>query len=222
MRSSPTATTVLFLIMLLLVVAAGFVFLFQAELRFRDQLRFLSAENDSLRASQASAELELSGATATRDAVSAALAAAEGDTRELEGQLVESQQTVDELNGQVTTLNREIDALREEMAALEDEQQTQPPVARIVSPADGTTLPVSRPVEIVLVAGDNAGLESLTLEINGRRFSTYPIGGETLYARTLTWNAPKEGGDVVFTVRAVNRNGVNSSPQSITVSLTAN
>lgn len=220
MKSSPTptTTTVLILIMLLMVVAAGFVFLFQSELRFRDQLRLLSADNESLRAAQASAELELAGAVATRDAVSAALAAAEGDTRELEGQLVESQQSVDQLNGQVSSLSEEIDALREELAAAEN--QTQPPVARIIAPVDKATLPISRPVEIVLVAGDNAGLASLTLEINGRRFSTYTIDGEKLYARTLTWSAPDKEGDVVFTVRAVNRNGISSQPQSITVTLT--
>lgn len=220
MKSSPTTTTVLILIMLLLVVAAGFVFLFQAELRFRDQLRILSADNEALRTSQASIELELAGAVATRDAVSAALATAEGDTRVLEGQLVESQQAVDELSEEIATLNDQIAALQQELADMEGEQQTQPPVARIVTPADAATLPISRPVEIVLVAGDNAGLDSLTLEVNGRRFSTYTVGGEKLYARTLTWNAPSEEGDVVFTVRAVNLNGINSRPQSITITLT--
>ncbi len=213
-------TTVLILIMLLLVVAAGFVFLLQAELRFRDQLRILSADNESLRTAQASAELELSGAVATRDALSAALATAEGDTRELEGQLVESQQTVDELTGEVSTLNEELDALRQQLADMETEQQAPPPVARIITPADDATLPISRPVEIVLVAGDNVGLQSLTLEVNGRRFSTYTIDGDKLYARTLTWDAPDEEGEVVFTVRAVNLDGLDSQPQSITITLT--
>ena len=86
MKSSPSLATVLILIMLLMVVAAGFVFLFQAELRFRDHLRILSAENETLRGERANIELELSGAVATRDALAAGLAAAEGDTRLLEGQ----------------------------------------------------------------------------------------------------------------------------------------
>lgn len=220
MRSSPTAVTVLFLIMLLLVVAAGFVFLFQTELRFRDELRSLSAENDSLRTSQASTELGLVGAVATRDALSASLAVAEGDTRELEGQLVESQQTVDTLTGQVASLNTELDALREEINTLEGEQEGQKPEARIISPADKSRLPISHPVEIMIVAADNVGLESVTFEVNGRRFATYSVGGDRLYTRTLTWNAPQQEGDAVFTVRAVNRNGATSQPQSITVTLT--
>ena len=219
MKSSPSTTTVLILIMLLMVVAAGFVFLFQAELRFRDHLRTLSADNESLRAAGAAAELELAGAVATRDAVAAELAAAQGDTRELEGQLVESQQSVDELNAQIDTLNEEIDGLTAELVTAEGEELARPPVARIVAPEDGAILPVNEPVQIVLVAADAAGLDSLTLEVNGRRFATYTIGGEKLYAHTLNWEAPAEEGEVVFSVSAININDVSSQPESITVTL---
>ena len=143
MKSSPSTATVLILIMLLMVVAAGFVFLFQAELRFRDNLRDLSADNETLRSAQASLELELSGAVATRDALSADVAAAEGDTRLLEGQLVESQQTVDELTTRVATLTSDVDELADALATLEGEQQSLPPVARIVTPAEAATLRVA-------------------------------------------------------------------------------
>lgn len=219
MKSSPSTTTVLILLMLLMVVAAGFVFLFQAELRFRDHLRLLSADNESLAAAGAAAELELAGAVATRDAVAVELATAQGDTRDLEGQLVASQQTVDELNGQIEALNEEIDGLTAELATAEGEELARPPVARIVAPLDEATLPVSEPVQIVLVAADAAGLESLTLMVNGRRFATYTIGGEKLYAHSLNWEAPAEEGEVVFSVSAVNVNDVSSEPQSITVTL---
>jgi len=220
MKSSPSTVTVLILIMLLMVVAAGFVFLFQAELRFRDHLRVLTADNEALRANQANLELEMSGAVAARDALAADLAAAEGDTRLLEGQLVESQQTVDELTGQVATLTADIDDLTADLTTLEGEQQTRPPVARIVTPVEEETLPISQPVEIVLVASDATGLASLTLDVNGRRFTTYTLDGEKLYAQTLDWDAPADEGDVVFTVSAVNLNNVRSEPHSIVVSLT--
>ncbi|MCO5181546.1 MAG: hypothetical protein M9896_16005, partial [Candidatus Promineofilum sp.] len=219
MKSSPSTATVLILIMLLMVVAAGFVFLFQAELRFRDNLRDLSADNETLRSAQASLELELSGAVATRDALSADVAAAEGDTRLLEGQLVESQQTVDELTAQVATLTADVDGLTADLAALEGEQQSLPPVARIVTPAEAATLPIATPVEIVLVASDAAGLSSLTLDVNGRRYTTYTLDGERLYARTVQWPAPAEEGEVVFTVTAVNLNDVRSEPHSVVVNL---
>lgn len=219
MKSSPSTATVLILIMLLMVVAAGFVFLFQAELRFRDNLRDLSADNETLRSAQASLELELSGAVATRDALSADVAAAEGDTRLLEGQLVESQQTVDELTTRVATLTSDVDELAGALATLEGEQQSLPPVARIVTPAEAATLPISTPVEIVLVASDAAGLSSLTLDVNGRRYTTYTLDGERLYARTVDWPAPAEEGEVVFTVTAVNLNDVRSEPHSVVVTL---
>ena len=220
MKSSPSMATVLILIMLLMVVAAGFVFLFQTELRFRDHLRALTAENETLQASQASLELEISGAVATRDALAADLAAAEGDTRLLEGQLVESQQTVDDLTAEVATRTVEVEQLTADLDALEGEQQSRPPVARIITPEEDDTLPVARPVEIVLVASDAAGLASLTLDVNGRRFTTYTLDGEKLYARTLDWNAPDEEGEVVFTVSAVNINNVRSAPHSVIVTLT--
>ena len=219
MKSSPSTATVLILLMLLMIVAAGFVFLFQAELRFRDHLRTLTAENETLLASRANLELEFSGAVATRDALAADLAAAEGDTRLLEGQLVESQQSVDDLTAAVATRTAEMEQLTNDLAALEGEQQTQPPVARIIAPDDEATLPISRPVEIVLVASDAAGLSSLTLDVNGRRFTTYTLDGEKLYARTLDWNAPATEGEVVFTVSAVNVNNVRGAPHSVTVTL---
>ena len=219
MKSSPSTATVLILLMLLMIVAAGFVFLFQAELRFRDHLRTLTAENETLLASRANLELEFSGAVATRDALAADLAAAEGDTRLLEGQLVESQQSVDDLTAAVATRTAEMEQLTNDLAALEGERQTQPPVARIIAPDDEATLPISRPVEIVLVASDAAGLSSLTLDVNGRRFTTYTLDGEKLYARTLDWNAPATEGEVVFTVSAVNVNNVRGAPHSVTVTL---
>jgi hypothetical protein len=217
MKSSASTTTVLILIMLLMVVAAGFVFLFQSELRFRDHLRALSADNEALRAAQAAAELELGAAETTREATAAALATAEHGNLLLEGQLVESQQSVDTLTGQVGELTDEVDGLRAELAAAEGEEQSRPPVARIVTPADEATLPISQPVEIVLVASDAAGLTSVTLEVDGQRLSTYSVGGEKLYARTLSWEAPAEESEVTFTVTAANLNGIESEPQSITV-----
>ncbi|WP_374688523.1 Ig-like domain-containing protein [Promineifilum sp.] len=218
MKRSATAT-ILILIMLLLVVAAGFVFLFQAELRFRDQLRALTADNDTLRAAQADAELELAGVQATRDATAAALATAQHESVLLEGQLVDSQQSVDALTEQMEQLTDEMDGLKAEMAELEGETQSQPPVVRIVAPLDEATLPLGQPVEIVLVASDATGLTSLTLEVDGARFTSYPIDGDRLYTRTLNWPAPATAGDHTFTATAVNLNGIRSEEQAITVLL---
>ena len=82
--------TILFLLMLLLVAAAGFVFLFQSGLRLRDEARQIAADNQTLRDQTAAAELELAGEVATREAMTAALATAEHDSLLLEGQLVDS------------------------------------------------------------------------------------------------------------------------------------
>ncbi len=215
MKSSRSLGLILFLIMLLLVAGAGFVFLFQAELRLRNQARELSSDNDALRAAQAEADLAIAGAEATGEAMVEALATAEHSSLLLEGQLVDSQATVDALDTRVA----ELDEQPATPAGTAEPEQEPPPVARIVTPLDAATLPISQPVQIVLVASDASGLSSLTLEVNGRRFSTYAVDGDKLYARTLNWNAPSTEGEVVFTVSAVNINNVRSEPQSVTITL---
>ena len=100
---------------------------------------------------------------------------------------------------------------------MQGEAQARPPVARIVTPLDAAILPLDQPVQVVLVASDAAGLTDLTFEVDDRRYASYPLDGETLYARTLEWPAPAAAGEHTFTVSAVNLNGVASEPQTITV-----
>ena len=205
--------------MLLLVAAAGFVFLLQGGLRLRNEARDIAAANETLRAEVAAAELELASEVATREAVVAALATAESDNLIIKEELVASQQALDSATAQVDELTGEADGLRDTLAQLQAEAQARRPVARIVTPLDGATLPVGRPASIVLVAGDAVGLTSLTLEVDGQSFGDYPLDGETLYARTLNWPAPDEEGEHTFTVTTININGVASQPQTITVTV---
>ena len=218
MKRSATAT-ILFLLMLLLAAAAGFVFLLLGGVRLRDDARAIRTDNDSLRAEVAAAELELSGAVATRESTVNALATAEHDNVLLEDQLVDSQQTVDELSTRTNDLSAEAEDLRAELAQAQTEAESRLPVARIVTPEDGATLPIDQPVEVVLVASDADGLVSLTLEVDGERYTEYPLAGETLYARTLSWDAPAEEGEHTFAVTATNLNGVDSEPQTVTIQL---
>jgi hypothetical protein len=219
MRSSASTATALILIMLLLVVAAGFVFLFQAELRFRDNLRTLAADNDNLRHAQAATELELTSAQATRDASAEALAAAEQDTLLLEGQLVESQQTVDQMAAEIDQLSAEVDELQSALATVEAETLSSPPTARIITPNDRAIVPLGRPVQVVLVASDAQGLSNLILRIDGQRFASYAVDGDRLYARTLSWNPPATEGDHTLAVSATNVNGITGAEHSITITV---
>ncbi len=205
--------------MLLLVAAAGFVFLLLGGFRLRDEARGIRTDNDRLRAEVAASELELSGVVATREATLSVLATAEHENVLLEGQLVDSQQTVDELSTRTTDLSAEAEDLRAELDEAQQASQDQRPVARIVTPEDGATLPIGQPVDLVLVAADSAGLVSLVLEVDGKRYTEYPLGGETLYARTLTWDAPAEEGEHTFAVTTTNLNGVKSEPQEVAIQL---
>lgn len=205
--------------MLLLVAAAGFVFLLLGGFRLRDEARGIRTDNDRLRAEVAASELELSGVVATREATLSVLATAEHENVLLEGQLVDSQQTVDELSTRTTDLSAEAEDLRAELDEAQQASQDQRPVARIVTPEDGATLPIGQPVDLVLVAADSAGLVSLVLEVDGKRYTEYPLGGETLYARTSTWDAPAEEGEHTFAVTTTNLNGVKSEPQEVAIQL---
>ena len=220
MKSSPSTATVLILIMLLMVVAAGFVFLFQAELDFRNHLRDLTAEKETLEANQANLQLEISGAMATRNTLATDLAAAEGERDRLKSQLVESRQEVDKLKAEAAIRATEAAQLTTDLETLEGEQQSRPPVARIVIPAEKVTLPISQPVEIVVAASDDAGLSSITLDVNGTIICCEnDLDAAKLFAHTLDWNARDEVGDVVFTISAVNINDVRSEPHKVTITL---
>ena len=182
--------------MLLLVAAAGFVFLLQGGLRLRNEARDIAAANETLRAEVAAAELELASEVATREAVVAALATAESDNLIIKEELVASQQALDSATAQVDELTGEADGLRDTLAQLQDEAQARRPVARIVTPLDGATLPVGRPASIVLVAGDAVGLTSLTLEVDGQSFGDYPLDGGTGFGWWQQGDLPPESTNV--------------------------
>lgn len=205
--------------MLLLVVAAGFVFLFQSELRFRDNLRELTAQTDELRQAQADTELQLAAVEATRDATEAALSAAESGNRELEEQLVESQATAEALSVAVDTLTGDLNSLKEDLAEIESEAQSRQPVVRIVTPADGATLPAGSEVSIVVVAMDPSGLTDVEVSMDGDTLSSHTVDGEPLFARTIRWTAPDEEDEHTITLSAVNLNGLDSDVASVTFEL---
>lgn len=221
MRSFGVSALILTLVALFLVLAAGFVFLFQAEVRLRDQVRATVAEADTLRQTQAETELRLGSAEATRDASAVALATAEAAGVVLEGQLVDSQQQVETLTGQVDELSTELDEVKADLVELQNEQKSTPPQAWIINPAADAVLPVGQPVSILIAASDANGLTTVTLEVDGDELSTYTVDGQTFFWRSATWTAPTAGeGEHTISVAATNTNGVSSQPAELTFSLT--
>lgn len=220
MRSFGVSALILILVSLFLVLAAGFVFLFQAELRLRDQVRATVAETDALRQTQAETELRLGSAEATRDASTVALATAEAAGVVLEGQLVDSQQQVETLTGQVEDLSSELDEVKADLVELQNEQKSVPPQAWIINPAADAVLPVGQPVSILIAASDANGLTTVTLEVDGDELSTYTVDGQTFFWRSATWTAPAATeGEHTISVTATNTNGVSSRPAELTFTL---
>ncbi len=203
--------------MLLLVLAAGFVFLFQAQTQLRDQVRDSQAAAEDARATQASSERAMLDAEATRDAEAVALATAEHGILLLDGQLVDSQQELDRVVGEVDEKSATVSALETQLAEMEAEQAALRPQVAIIGPEDGDQLPIETNIDIQIVASDRAGLSSLTVAIDGVDLSTFSMDGETFVDRTARWETPNDEGEHEISVTAENLNGVVSETSSVTV-----
>ncbi len=205
--------------MLLLVLAAGFVFLFQAQTQLRDQVRDSQAAADAARTTQAASERAMLDAEATRDAEAVALATAEHGILLLDGQLVDSQQELDRVAGEVDEMSATVSALETQLAEMEAEQAALRPQVAIIGPEDGDQLPIETNIDIQIVASDPAGLSSLTVTIDGVDLSTFSIDGDTFVDRTARWETPDDEGEHEITVTAENLNGVLSETSSVTVEI---
>ena len=192
MKSSAFAGILLTLLMLLLVLTAAFIFLFQGR-------RTLEARSQSLASDLQRVEDERDAIVGTRAAMVAALTTVESDSVLLEGQLVESQQEVD-------ALTTELQQTGDTLAQLEQDRLdmlARPPQIDVVSPEEGVVLLAGTPVEIVVAAADPVGITDMTVTIDGRLLSNYVVNGLPLLTVTENWT-PTAGGSYVIEVEASN------------------
>lgn len=207
--------------MLLLVMVAAFVFLFQGRQTLEGQRDELATAVTGLDMTRTQLDLAFQSVEATRLGTGQELATAVAEAVLYEGQLVESQQQVDMLVSQVDGLTGELAAASGTVAA--NVANTPPesvPTVQIVSPSAGTAVTVGQPLDIVFAAADPAGLATLNLTINGESLRSYDPGDATLYTARETWT-PAEPGEVEIGVLAVNVNGRVSNPTTLTLTVTA-
>jgi hypothetical protein len=218
MKSFTTSALILILLALLLVLVGGFVFLFQAEVRLRDQVRDATAEVAALQRAQATAAAQMGDAVATRDAAVAAVATAETSAVLLEGQLVDSQQDAAMMAAEIDTLSADLATVQADLAKLQAATPA-PPQAQILSPEEGDTVPVGDDVTIVVIASDADGLASITVTVDDDELSTFSLSGELLATRRATWETPTTEGRHTITVWAESIGGVTGEPVEIDVSV---
>jgi Bacterial Ig domain len=204
------------LLMLLFVLLAAFIFLFQGRQKVIEQRDGLESKTAVLQQNLDQTEDELTAVAATDTETAAALATAETSSLLLEGELVQSQQKVDALTEQLDAASQIITTLKTEQEAV----LSQPPKVAILSPANGNTLPLGELVEIVMVATDAKGFTSVNLTINDGIVETYQPGNETLFTAVAPWE-PAAVGAYGIQLTAVNSEGIRSSSSMITVTVAA-
>lgn len=206
MKSTTATALILGLIMLLLVMFAAFVFLFQGRSTLEEQRNTAQVEATALQDSLAQAQANLNNVSATRTAAENGWATAVADNVLLDGQLVQLQQELDSLTAQM--VNTE--------GGISTTLTTQAPLVAILSPADGETIPINEVNEVAVVAADVQGVTAVNVLINGEPWQEYAAGDVTLFTQTIEWE-PVETGLYEISVMAVNVNGVASEMATVAV-----
>lgn len=214
MKSTSQTGVLLTLLMLLLVLLAAFVFLFQGRQRVVEQRDVLETETADLQQDLAQTELNLAAAEATRAFTIDALATAESNAVLLDGELVRSQQEVD-------ALTEQLDAASQTITTLEDQQEAvlaQPPEVAILSPVNGRLLALGEPANIVMVATDPKGVISVNVALNEEPLDSFLLEEQTLFTAVVPWE-PTEPNEYVIALTAVNSEGITSRTATVTVTV---
>lgn len=214
MKTTSQTGLLLTLFMLLLVLLAAFIFLFQGRQTVVEQRDHLEAETADLQQDLAQTQLDLAAVEATRAFTVDALATAESNAVLLDGELVRSQQDVD-------ALTEQLDSASQTITTLEDQQEAalaRPPEVAILSPVNGRLLSIGEPVNIVLVATDPKGVTSVNLALNEETFDTFMLEDQTLFTAVVPWE-PTEPNEYVIELTAVNSEGITSRSATITVTV---
>lgn len=210
MKSTNTslASLVLTLFMLLLVLLSLFWFLYRGWGPLTEQ-----AQQADLRATRiATLEGELRQnsdalltAQSTRDALHIELAGAIEAHQIAEAETIAEQMEKNLLATRTAELSAELETAQ---------QTTYPPLTAVTQPLNGAILPNNETVELVVVAADHAGLESLSVSgiLAG---ATQALSGETTYTWRLFW-PPLEEGEYTVVITAVNSAQLTSQPISVT------
>lgn len=205
--------------MLLLVLAAAFLFLLQGRQTLEESVDTAVARADLLEQDLDRANADIVNLQATTTAVSGVLATAEAEKFNLSGQLVAGEQETESLQATIESMSAELNATNTAMGELQDAQARflqQPPRITIVSPTADTVLPLAEPVQVLVVAGDLEGVTAVNLTLDGDPFANVDVNDELLVAIEDTWMPPAVG-TYEFGAMAVNIKGIASPVVTATV-----
>ncbi len=212
MKSSVPIAISLTLLMFLLVLSAAFIFLFQNEMAFRDDIVVTEQASQQ---QQIQTEVERDAAYSTQTVAAEAFITSEAANIAMETELVNSQQRENEISTQVAALETNIATA--EFALKQHEAQA--PSIQIVSPEDNSAFNVGEIVEIVVIASDVKGVTNVKIEVGTDVFEDIPEQPEQIILSEHTWSAVGDG-PITLQVIAENEIGV-SEPVSILLTIIA-
>ncbi len=211
MKSTTTLTALaLTLLMFLLVLLAAFVFTFQRQISFRDELGRTEQGYEALQQEQAELELEHASLRATATIVSSLQATADVESIELRAELVEADRQVGTLAAQLEVGEQDLQASE----ATRSFYDASGPLVTIVEPQAGQAI-TGEEITLVFVASDVVGIRSVTISIDDQLFDVEVTPGQSVTVRQ-PW-LPESTGPAIITVTAINNSNVTSQPAAMTV-----
>ena len=202
MKQATFIAVLLTFLMLLLVLAAAVVFLVMEN---NEQDQALSAAVTE-QAGQVATREQLASDVVVRDA---ALDAAAATSEALASRVEQDRQQIDGLEER---LNQQSASIRQAEGALQ-ELAVQ---LFVFSPRDGALIPPGEPIELVIGAMADSGLESVAVSIDGEELERIPAEGAKSFSLRAEWTPPDEG-DYVIEAVAQSRDGSTNAPVEVTV-----
>lgn len=215
MKSSAPTAIALTLLMLLLVLAAAVFFLFQNQQSLKGDLQSANAHVRSVEKQQAEIELKNSAAQSTLDALEASGTVSAAENVGLVEQLANSDQLKLTKEAKETQLTTDLGNANATIESFE----SQKPLITLVNPDVDKGLVANQPVELVIVATDHDGVNSINFSIGSEPFLHGGIiedSGLTAIQRH-TWTPDSEG-PIEIKITATNINGI-SNEQTITYTI---
>jgi hypothetical protein len=202
--------------MFLLVLAAAVFFLFQGQQRLKGELQDGYDNVRTLEKQQAQIELSSSAAQATLDTLELNGTSTASENVGLTEQLANSDQLNATLEAQEVQLTSDL----ENANATVESFESRAPLVTVVGPQADAIVTVGQPVELVIVASDHAGVDSILFNI-GSDLQGGPVEGAGVTAiKRHTWT-PTAAGPVTISITATNVNGITSVPYTIALTVIA-
>ena len=196
-------------LMLMMVLFAALIFMFQGRYILED--RIVGLEGEGTKSAETRINLE---STSTSEAV--ILADTEATVAAMAAEAETTQRQVDELNN--TVLDVEASATTAVQAAIDDATAAmhQPPLLKIEGLQDGDTIQPNHTTELQFLASDPQGIETIILSVNENVVGTIEGDSEPLVTGKMFWNSDSEG---FFVFEATATDGDDMSSETIRMNI---